>query len=154
MLYCSLWNKTKTDEFPWQSVEPQETIPLSAFQQKHRPRQPTLFSPPKFVPSLGSPNPELVRYSIQGGSFLNSMGKTLWYLKKFLSVFTNVQSIRIFTIIIISTFYCCRHTHSKGEYIFNRITTRCWVVPPSQGNSSVWRAAPTGDSPSSSWSKW
>lgn len=104
LLYCSLWNKTKTDEFPWQSVEPQETIPLSAFQQKHRPRQPTLFSPPKFVPSLGSPNPELVRYSIQGGSFLNSMGKTLWYLKKFLSVFTNVQSIRIFTIIIISTF--------------------------------------------------
>lgn len=104
LLYCSSWNKTKTYEFLWQSVEPQETIPLSAFQQKHRPRQPTLFSPPKFVPSLGSPNPELVRYSIQGGSFLNSMGKTLWYLKKFLSVFTNVHSIRIFTIIIISTF--------------------------------------------------
>lgn len=104
LLHCSLWNKTKTYEFLWQSVEPQETIPLSAFQQKHRPRQPTLFSPPKFVPSLGSPNPELVRYSIQGGSFLSSMGKTLWYLKKFLSVFTNVHSIRIFTIIIISTF--------------------------------------------------
>ena len=46
-----------------QSVEPQETIPLSAFQQKHRPRQPTMFSPPKFVPSLGSPNPELVSHS-------------------------------------------------------------------------------------------
>lgn len=104
LLYCSLWNKTKTYEFLWQSVEPQETIPLSAFQQKHRPRQPTLFSPPKFVPSLGSPNPELVRYSIQGGSFLSSMGKILWYLKKFLSVFTNVHSIRIFTTIIISTF--------------------------------------------------
>lgn len=104
LLYCSLWNKTKTYEFLWQSVEPQETIPLSAFQQKHRPRQPTLFSPPKFVPSLGSPNPELVRYSIQGGSFLNSIGKTLWYLKKFLSVFTNVHSIRIFTTIIIQLF--------------------------------------------------
>lgn len=104
LLYCSLWNKTKTYEFLWQSVEPQETIPLSAFQQKHRPRQPTLFSPPKFVPSLGSPNPELVRYSIQGGYFLSSMGKTLWYLKKFLSVFTNVHSIRIFTTIIIQLF--------------------------------------------------
>lgn len=82
--------KSKTYEFRWQSVEPQETIPLSAFQQKHRPRQPTLFSPPKFVPSLGSPNPELVRYSIKGGSFYVACRK-VWYWKKFLSVFTNVH---------------------------------------------------------------
>nr|XP_022309595.1 protein lin-9 homolog [Crassostrea virginica] len=50
------------------SVEPQETIPLSAFQQKHRPRQPTMFSPPKFVPSLGSPNPELDNDPLLSGS--------------------------------------------------------------------------------------
>ncbi|XP_062617485.1 protein lin-9 homolog isoform X2 [Saccostrea cucullata] len=50
------------------SVEPQETIPLSAFQQKHRPRQPAMFSPPKFVPSLGSPNPELDNDPLLSGS--------------------------------------------------------------------------------------
>ena len=47
--------------FFFQSNDPDETIPLSAFQQKHRPRQNNpLFSPPKFVPSLGSPNADLV----------------------------------------------------------------------------------------------
>lgn len=40
----------------------------------------------------------------KGVLFLSSMGKILWYLKKFLSVLTNVHSIRIFTTIIISTF--------------------------------------------------
>ncbi|XP_013416607.1 protein lin-9 homolog [Lingula anatina] len=40
-------------DFEVLSNDPQETIPLSAFQQKHRPRQQNLFSPPRFLP--GSP---------------------------------------------------------------------------------------------------
>lgn len=39
------------------SNEPAETIPISVFQQKHRPR-PGFFSPPKFVPGLASPGPQ------------------------------------------------------------------------------------------------
>ncbi|XP_076114426.1 protein lin-9 homolog isoform X1 [Mytilus galloprovincialis] len=51
------------------SNDPDETIPLSAFQQKHRPRlQNPLFSPPKFVPNLGSPNPDLDNDPLLSGS--------------------------------------------------------------------------------------
>ncbi|KAK3101456.1 hypothetical protein FSP39_003703, partial [Pinctada imbricata] len=50
------------------SNEPQETVPLSAFQQKHRPRAANMFSPPKFIPSLGSPNPELDNDPLLSGS--------------------------------------------------------------------------------------
>nr|KAG5701006.1 hypothetical protein BaRGS_022717 [Batillaria attramentaria] len=40
------------------SNEPADTIPITAFQQKQRPRQ-GLFSPPKFVPGLASPGPQM-----------------------------------------------------------------------------------------------
>ncbi|KAJ8298580.1 hypothetical protein KUTeg_022690 [Tegillarca granosa] len=50
------------------SNEANETIPLTAFQQKHRPRHPSVFSPPKFVPSLGSPNPQLDNDPLLSGS--------------------------------------------------------------------------------------
>ncbi|XP_060086332.1 protein lin-9 homolog isoform X1 [Ylistrum balloti] len=49
------------------SNEDIETIPLTAFQQKHRPRQ-AIFSPPRFVPSLGSPNPHLDNDPLLSGS--------------------------------------------------------------------------------------
>jgi len=44
-----------------QSNDPAETIPISAFQQKQRPRHP-LYSPPKFVPGAGSPGGHMVRW--------------------------------------------------------------------------------------------
>ncbi|KAK6191490.1 hypothetical protein SNE40_003165 [Patella caerulea] len=46
-----------------------ETIPLSAFQHKQRPRHGHgLFSPPKFIPNLGSPNPQLDNDPLLSGS--------------------------------------------------------------------------------------
>ncbi|KAK3103727.1 hypothetical protein FSP39_021405, partial [Pinctada imbricata] len=42
------------------SNEHQETVPLSAFQQCYRTGSANMFSPPKFIPSHGSINPELV----------------------------------------------------------------------------------------------
>ncbi|XP_064601675.1 protein lin-9 homolog isoform X2 [Liolophura sinensis] len=50
------------------SNSPQETIPLSAFQQKHRPTRPPIFSPPKFVPGLSSPDHNLHNDPLLSGS--------------------------------------------------------------------------------------
>ncbi|KAK7098307.1 hypothetical protein V1264_002636 [Littorina saxatilis] len=45
-------------DFEVLSNDPADTIPISAFQQKQRPRQ-AVFSPPKFVPGVGSPGGSL-----------------------------------------------------------------------------------------------
>ncbi|KAL5006694.1 hypothetical protein ScPMuIL_015500 [Solemya velum] len=51
------------------SNEPQDSIPLTAFQYRHRPqRQQAIYSPPRFVPNLGSPNPQLDNDPLLSGS--------------------------------------------------------------------------------------
>lgn len=37
------------------SNDPQETMPLSAFQARHRPSRQSLFTPPRYTPGLSSP---------------------------------------------------------------------------------------------------
>ncbi|XP_071099415.1 protein lin-9 homolog isoform X1 [Haliotis cracherodii] len=49
------------------SNEEAETIPITAFQQKHRPRH-GIFSPPRFVPGLGSPGQQLNDDPLLSGS--------------------------------------------------------------------------------------
>lgn len=49
------------------STEPQETTPLSAFQQRHRSRL-TVVYPPQFVPGIGSPNTHLDNDPLLSGS--------------------------------------------------------------------------------------
>ncbi|XP_064635004.1 protein lin-9 homolog isoform X3 [Lineus longissimus] len=78
------------------SNEPQETMPLSSFQQKHRPRQ-NIFTPPRFIPGLQSPqleNDPLLGGSPARGHVLSMEGGTYGgFPIKFLVLVTRLSKI-------------------------------------------------------------
>ncbi|XP_074659889.1 protein lin-9 homolog [Tubulanus polymorphus] len=78
------------------SNEPQETMPLSAFQQRNRPRQ-NFLTPPRFIPGINSPqlsNDPLLGASPLKGQLLSMEGGTYGgFPIKFLVLLTRLSKI-------------------------------------------------------------